>query len=276
MDNTYTLQLKAHLLDMLRWFHTLCVDNNLRYYALGGTMLGAVRHGGFIPWDDDVDVGMPRSDYERLESIVKQVKQDRYILETPRSTAKDFNYCFTKLYDANTTLVENTRYRIKRGLYIDIFPLDGMGNNLSESKKHFAKINRRFSFFLARTTGIRKGRSPLKNAAVILSQAIPDFCLNDKKLLASVERVSREKDFDQCVYGGNPYGAWRYKEIMPTAVMGIPTLYKFEDMKIYGAERPDEYLTNLYGDWRKLPPMDKRVSHHDYLEMDLHRSYLEE
>ena len=82
MDKT-TKELQRHLLGMLIWFHDFCVKNNIRYYALGGTMLGAARHQGFIPWDDDIDVGIPRTDYEKLISLIGNRKIDYYYLETP-------------------------------------------------------------------------------------------------------------------------------------------------------------------------------------------------
>ena len=91
-----------------------------------------------------------------------------------------------------------------------------------------------------------------------------------KKLTAKCSRYS----WDDCEWIGNLVGAWRFKEVMPKAYMGTPKKYKFEDTVIYGSEDADAYLTNLYGDWRKLPPEEKRVTHHDYIECDLNRSYL--
>ena len=274
MQEVSNKEIQKYLLEAFRWFHGFCVENDLRYFALGGTMLGAARHQGFIPWDDDVDVGMPRKDYDRFCALMNDRLGHRYILETPDSEAKDFNYCFAKLYDTETTLVENLRYKTRRGLFIDIFPLDGMGDNEEESRKTFSRIDRRFKLIVAHTTGLRKGRSFLKNTAVIISQTILDPFINDKKAIKKLNELAAEKDFDSCVYGGNTFGAWRYKEIMPSSIMGRPTLYKFEDMEVYGSEDCDAYLTHLYGDWRKLPPEDKRVSHHDYLELDLNKPYI--
>lgn len=92
--------LQKKLLDLFTWFHDFCVENKITYYALGGTMLGAARHKGFIPWDDDVDVGIPRADYERLKTIVAQTETGKYMFEFPDSEDELFATPYTKLYDA--------------------------------------------------------------------------------------------------------------------------------------------------------------------------------
>lgn len=272
-EANYDKQLKEKLLEMFKWFHCFCVDNNLRYFALGGTMLGAVRHNGFIPWDDDIDVGMPRKDYEKLASLMRKGDCGIYTIETPNSLDEGFLYTFSKIYDTTTTLVENTRIPLRRGVYIDVFPLDGLGSSLQESKKRFEKIDFYFKLLLTRATGIRKGRNVLKNFAVALAGLIPDFLINNKKIQKHIDELCKEKDYDEFTYGGNLLGAWRFKEVMESKIMGTPTLYHFENLMIYGAEHYDEYLTHLYGDWRKLPPEEKRVTHHDFLELDLEKPY---
>lgn len=268
-------ELQSKLLDMLSWFHGFCEENSLRYYMIGGTMLGAYRHGGFIPWDDDIDVGMPRDDYERLEMLLSEKNNGRYVLETPNTDAKDYFYAFSKLYDTSTTLVENTRYKLKRGIYIDIFPLDGMGNTREEAEKNYSGVYRLHNLLLTRVVGIRKGRKWYKNLAVTIARAVPNFILDNKKLLLRFVDKCKKYDFDECEWGGNLVGAWRFKEIMPREILGEPTLYDFEGVKAYGVEKPDEYLTYLYGDWRKLPPIEKQVTHHDYITCDLERSYID-
>lgn len=266
-------KLKRMLLDMLKWFHAFCEANDLRYYALGGTMLGAVRHEGFIPWDDDIDIGMPREDYNKLEELFAKAPSQRYILETPNTPAKDFNYPFSKLYDTTTTLIENNKYKIKRGIYLDIFPLDGIGNSMEEARKNYKSIGRTYNLLLARATGIRKGRKFYKNLSVIAFRLIP---INTKRILGTLTKKCSRYSWGDCSWGGNLAGAWRFREVMPKKYMGKPTLYKFEDTLIYGAENADAYLTNLYGDWRELPPPEKRITHHDYVLMDLERSYKEQ
>lgn len=269
-------ELQTMLLEMFQWFHELCEENGLRYYAIGGTALGAVRHQGFIPWDDDIDVGMPRSDYERLEEIMKARAQDLYILETLNSGGEEYFYPCAKLYDTRTTLIENTRLKIKRGIYLDIFPLDGIGNSEIESKQNYRPIYWKFNLFLTRVVGIRQGRNKLKNAAVMVARLIPEKILDNRKLLQSLNEDCKKYNFDDCMWVGNLMGAWRFKELVPKEFLGEPTLYEFEGRQFYGPEKSDQYLTCIYGNWRQLPPVEKQVSHHDFIDFDLHKSYLEE
>ena len=117
-------QQQEKLLKILSWFHEYCGRYDLRYYVLGGTMLGAVRHNGFIPWDDDIDVGMPRSDYERLRELSKSIKnQGNYLIEFPGEDNPEYSYFAAKVYDTSTTLIEKQRKPIKRGIYLDVFAL---------------------------------------------------------------------------------------------------------------------------------------------------------
>ena len=259
-------------LNLLKELDNFCAANDIHYSLAFGTLIGAIRHKGFIPWDDDIDLGMPRSDYQKLERIMSSMGDSRYVLETPNSLAKDFFYPYAKLYDTTTTLIENLKHRIVRGVFIDIFPLDGLGDSLEEAESNYKKVERKRNLLLMKTSGIRKGRDLYKNLSVILARFLP---INEKKLLHEVAEKANVYSFDEAAYGGNAFGAWRFKEIMPTRYMGKPTLYHFEHFQIYGAEHADEYLTKLYGDWRQLPPEEKRVTHHDFVECDLEHSWLE-
>lgn len=269
-------ELQKNLLEMFTWFHGVCEQHHLRYYMLGGTMLGAVRHKGFIPWDDDIDVGMPRADYDRLEQLLRQNPDARYVLETPCSEAKDYFYPFGKIYDTHTTLIENTRVKIKRGIYLDIFPLDGIGCSEQDARRRYKPVHWKHTLLLTRVTGIRKGRTWWKNAAVKGARLIPEKILNNKQLLLNLEKACEKYAFDDSLWIGNLVGAWGFKEIMPKEYFGEPTLYEFESQMMYGPQQADKYLTSLYGDWRKLPPKEEQVSHHDFIEFNLNKSYLED
>lgn len=272
MENN-DLALKKMLVDMFAWFHQFCEQNNLQYYMLGGTLLGAIRHQGFIPWDDDIDVGMPRSDYQRLEALLKN-RSERYVLETPNSENNDYYYPFSKLYDTETTLVENTRSKIKRGIYLDIFPLDGAGNTVAEGLVAFKRVKSRRLLLLSMTTGLRPGRSFYKNTVVSVMNAIPDWVINRKKLLISLDSLCARKPFEDCEWVVNFMGNWMEREMMPKQVFGKPESYIFENMLVYGPSDYEAYLSSLYGDWRQLPPVEQQHSHHDFLYLDLEHSYL--
>ena len=185
-------KLNSKLVEMLGWFHNFCVENDLVYYLSSGTMLGAARHEGMIPWDDDIDVMMPREDIKKLEKLMKS-QSGRYVLETPNTEASDFFYAFPKIYDTTTTLVENTRKKIKRGIYIDIFPLDAMGNTEEEAAKHLKKIRKSFNMLLCKTTGFRKGRKLHKNLAVALFRILP---ISGKRLLKKVVSLCEERKWE--------------------------------------------------------------------------------
>ncbi len=262
--------LQGKLLDMLSWFDGYCRQEGLRYYLLGGSALGAARHQGFIPWDDDIDVGMPREDYEKLRSL--QAEHGKYLFEFP-SEKKDFVYAYGKLYDVTTTLIEHTRYKTKRGIFIDIFPLDGMGDSYEESLKRFKEIDGKVNLLSTLTCALRKGRKLYKNLAIIAMRLVPPFLLSRKKLVKKIETLSKARSFDECGYVANCVGNWHEKEISKREWFGTPKEYDFEGIKVFGAEDMDGYLTALYGDWRTPPPPEKQVTHHDYTYLNLEEPY---
>lgn len=279
MDKIYNgenhlTELQKRLLDMFIWYHNFCREHNLKYYMAGGTMLGAVRHKGFIPWDDDIDVIMPRSDYEMFLKITANKVFGKYTVESNSSPKKDFLYVYTKVYDTESVLTENTRQRVRRGIYLDVFPIDGAGNSQEEAQRNFTKIHHRHNFLLSRVCALRKGRSLYKNAAILLTHCIPSCFLNDKKLADKIDDMCKTVDYDSALYVANLLGNWGVREIMPKSVIGNPTEYIFEGHTVYGIENYDEYLTRLYGDYMTPPPPEKQVTHHDYIECDLNESYL--
>lgn len=260
---------------MLKWFDSFCRENGLTYYALGGTVLGAVRHEGFIPWDDDVDVGMPRRDYDRLAELMGQMPGGRYCLETPYSESPTYCYPFSKLYDTTTTLIEHKRRPVQRGVFLDIFPLDGLGTDRRAALRRFRAVQWDYRFFLTRVAAWRKGRRLMKNLAAVIIGAIPRCMIDDRRLRIRLDARCRTWDWDTSVWGGSLLGAGGEREVLPRELFGEPKEYRFEDMWLYGPEDAEGYLCRLYGDWRRLPPEERRVSHHDFLLLDLDRPYRE-
>lgn len=267
-------KMQEKLLCMFKWFHTFCEENNLTYYALGGTALGAVRHNGFIPWDDDIDIGMPRPFYERLVRILKEENTfGRYVIEYPLEK-KDSMYPFLKLYDTSTTLVENVRKHPKRGIFIDIFPLDGIGDSLEDSIHNYKKIVFWINLLNTKICALRKGRSWKKNIAIILSGLLPNKMLGKEVLIKKINGFGKAIDYNKSAYCINLFGAWKEREISEKQWFGTPRPVRFEDVLIYVPEKVEKYLTNLYGNYMQLPPAEERLTHHDFIELDLEKSYI--
>ena len=266
-------ELQRKLLEMIKWLHDFITKHGLKYYICGGTMIGAARHKGFIPWDDDVDIAMPRDDYEKLCDLLKK-PIDHYVIETPHTGNKDFLYTFAKFYDIDTTMVEVSKETVCRGVYIDVFPLDGLGSTIEDARRNFGKIDRLFSLYSSRVLAVRPGRKFYKNAAIRLVQTLPEFVINTKRLQLKVDEACREHDYDECEIVGNLVGAWRFRDVVEKSVIGDPVPYKFENITVFGVSDFDAYLTHLYGAWREFPPKEQQVSHHEFVECDLHKPYL--
>lgn len=258
-------ELQSRLLEIMKWFHNFCVDNNLKYYMLGGTMLGAIRHKGFIPWDDDMDVGMPREDYMRFIELTKNLKHDIFFVESIYSCSDTFSYPACKVYDKNSTLIEHTRRPIIRGIFLDVFPLDSVEYNY----KKINKVILRHKILLSQRVAFRTGRNFLKNVSVFISRLLPySDKLIVKKLINLDTKIISLKT-SKSNYVANFYGAWGMKEVMPLRVFGEPTLYSFEDSVFFGPECSHDYLKHIYGQYNVLPPLEKRKTHHDFMYLNL-------
>ena len=123
------------ILSILKEFINICEENNLTYYALGGTLLGAVRHQGFIPWDDDIDIGMPREDYEKFKKIASNVLPENY--KFLNEDILNYKKAFSVIRDDSTKIIMNySKEELVESLWIDIFPLDGMPSNVLKKKIH--------------------------------------------------------------------------------------------------------------------------------------------
>ena len=268
-------ELQSKLLEAFSYLHDTCIENNLTYVASGGTLLGAVRHKGFIPWDDDVDVWMPRPDYEKLKVIMKTHLNPKYVFETPGDNTGGHYYAFGKFYDTSTTAVEKTKFNARKGIYIDIFPLDGVGKTEAERDKIFKKMHLRNMLMASRISVPRKERSALKNLAIRVSSLLPESLLNTEKVIERFDNACKKLPYDESAYVGVLSGSYGLRDVIPKKWIEKPELYDFETIKICGVPNYDEYLTYIFGDWRKLPPKEKQVSLHDFEYLDLNHGYLE-
>lgn len=269
-------ELQSKLLEAFSYLHDVCVANGLRYYACGGTLLGAVRHHGFIPWDDDIDVWMPRPDYEKLKVIMREKEAGgRYVFEAPGANDGHHYYAMGKLYDTTTTLVEKQKHRIRKGVFIDIFPLDGLGNSTEERDKRYKKMHLRNMMIASRISVPRKERSTFKNMAIRVSSLLPESVLDTRKVIERFDLECKKIPYENSRYVGVLMGSLGMQDVIEKEILQSTRLYDFETIQIYGTTEYDRLLTYIYNDWRKLPPVEKRVTLHDFEELDLHHGYLD-
>ena len=133
--------LQEKQLNILKYFIKVCEKHNLQYFLVGGSTLGAIRHKGFIPWDDDIDVGMPRKDYDKFVELQSEFEGTPYFIQTFK-TDPCYIYNYGKLRDSSTTFIENTfkQHRINHGVWIDIFPIDGFSKEMMPREKLAKKV----------------------------------------------------------------------------------------------------------------------------------------
>ncbi len=263
------------LTEELKFLIDYCDRHGLNYFVIGGTLLGAVRHKGFIPWDNDIDFGLPRPDYERFIEMFSK-EDGRYRVETSYSDAPEFLYKFSKLYDTTTTVIEDTQKPCKRGIFIDIIPLDGIGNTWLSAKLHFLPIYVLNTFLTANVISERWDRPNWLNRVIRFVGYIPAKFVNTKKLLAKLDRMCKKRDFYSSKYGGVLNGGYGLRDIVETKLFTEKAEYDFEYLKVKSVEDYDAYLTHLYGDWRKPPEGDRKKSDHEFAFVDLNKSYLED
>lgn len=267
-DNSELRRLQLVELENMRIFSELCDRHGLRYYLVGGTMLGAIRHHGFIPWDDDMDVGMPRPDYERFIEIARKDMPEGYSFLNYKHN-KDYKRYFSRIVNNDVKVVNasNTKV-IEENAWLDIFPFDGMPDCKLKQKLHFwhMTIIRFFyhaSCFDELVNLNRPGRAwYLQMAIKFISVTHIGSHMNTKKLMKRMERGLMKYPYDQCKYMISFFGSYMEKEIVDKKLLGKGTEYQFETLMLNGPEKYDEFLTHFYGDYMK-PPKDADKDKHN-------------
>lgn len=268
-------EIQKRILDIFSCFHDICEDNGLKYYACSGTMLGAVRHKGFIPWDDDMDVMMPRPDFEKFKLIASK-KHGHYIFEAPGCNRGNYYYSNGKYFDASTTVIEEGRFCSKRGVFLDVFPLDGLGNTEAELIVRYKFLHFFKRLIDCRVASLKKEKGIVKNALVLISRIIPEFVLDTQKLREMFDNSCAKYRFDSSKYVGVIAGSYGMRDVIERSLLDDPKLYDFETVKIWGVSNYDKYLSGVYGDWRQLPPVENRKTGHNFIFVDLNTPYLDD
>lgn len=261
-------QIKKKGLYILKEFDKVCRENNLRYSLIYGTLLGAVRHGGFIPWDDDVDVCMLREDYEKLRRIAPKALPKNLFYQC-HETDKEYFQLFDKIRMNDTVFKEKyyTKYHMHHGIYIDIFPCDNIPKNAFKRKMQLISYQFYRIGLMTRYLDSDQRAGVKKYASRILGKLYSIFPMD--YLYAKAEEKAtiydKEKTDEVFIFADN---------IACNSTIDCQSMLSLKKINFEGAsfsciENYKQYLQNQYGNYMQLPPENERVSKHELVELKL-------
>ena len=243
---------------MMSKIHDFCVNRNIRYSLGGGTLLGAVRHKGYIPWDDDIDIMLPRPDYD---SFIKEFAGYDEDLDIQNYfTDPTYPWSWTRVCNNKTILY--SRHAIC-GIFIDVFPVDGLPseNVIEDYHKKVLKLKKHVSY----TNKFNDDRIERNGAIRMVKKSIKSILyLGHSRAVNNLEKCLRSYPFEASNYAGAIIGMYGVKEHMKAEVFKKYITLPFEGYNFMCIADYDAYLTKHYGDYMQLPPKEKQVTHHKF------------
>lgn len=268
--------LQDKMLDILKYFISVCEKNNLRYWLAGGSCLGALRHSGFIPWDDDLDVYMPRRDYEKLWKIMGGGKIDDHFILCRTTKEKNYHHRVMQIVDLNTTFIHSRSKDedIEHGIYIDIIPIDACPNNVFQRFAQFfnavvfsiCNIQQKPEYNGGKLTGLM-GIGTSVMLGIIRSQDAR------YRRWSKAEKRMTKYNWDKCSH--IKCITSQFHELMtafPKEWFG-DRKERFEDIFASVPSNAEAYCKAMYGDYMAIPPKEKQVVRHHTEHIDLNESY---
>lgn len=251
-------EIKPIQLDILNKFADYCEKSNLRYTLAYGTLIGSIRHKGYIPWDDDIDIAMPRPDYDRFIKNFNGKYENLLVYATEINPK--FRYSFAKISNEKTKLIENSNLISNIGINIDVFPIDGI---LKEDLKRLKRQVFYKKMLLLKIIRVNKNRSFIKNIILTLGKILlfwlPIKVINNKMIKNSKKYSFEEQDFCCNIsFGGIE------NKILPKDYFLEYIEHRFENRSFKVIKCYHEWLKSIYGDYMKFPPIEEQVTHHDY------------
>lgn len=259
---------KKIILELLTYVDKVARKNNIQYSLGGGTLLGAIRHRGFIPWDDDADIMLARPDYEKLICVLKNNKKYKLLVNDFSDNGKrELPYLYAKLVDSRTG-VDSINYESSdMGVFIDIFPIDGIPNDQDERSAYVSKVRSdikkvqrsNIHYYWMATS---KTKRVEKKILLFPNYVLTKLNMNMNKRLTLINSEMLRYDIFE-----SDYATWlgtMYDEAYPSSLFSEFIDVYFENRSFKAIKDYKHYLENLYGDYMQLPPESKRIQHSFY------------
>lgn len=252
-------ELRVVQLDILQYIHDFCIKNSINYSLAYGTLLGSVRHGGYIPWDDDIDIAMPRKDYEKFLTLFHDDRNIYQVYECRKN--KDYKIAFAKVCD-NRTLINERANTKKIGIFIDVFPIDDLCDTYEDSLKLFNSYQNIRLAVQVKGRLIRDVKKWWKRILMVLLKIrfyrydINTHLCNTNNILA--KHYNPTSHYVGLVVDGNT------NEIVKRETWSSFARILFENRSFMAVKNVDDYLKHAYGDYMKLPPIEQQVPKHDF------------
>ena len=265
MNGKNLSQLQAEELKLLKIFIKLCDVNDLTYYLCGGSFLGAVRHQGFIPWDDDIDVAMPRPDFEKFLKIAPDLLPDNTYLSTYKRGKEHITLVAQIFNKKKNFLLNNAAKKVPTAAWLDILVIDGaptqgIKRKIFGIRYMYYRMLSQFSHF-DEIVNLNKKRPWYENAAIKFAQVSKiEQILDPIKIGDKFHALLKSNKYDECNEVATFMGAAKMKEIVPKDYYGTGKIYQFEDIYVRCPDKL-EYLVHFYGDYMTLPPINERNRH---------------
>lgn len=255
-------EIKQIEFSILKEFKSFCENNDITFYLSNGTLLGAAKYKGFIPWDDDVDVFVPRKDYNRLMEIYQD--SERYRLFS-YEREKEFRFPFAKLCDMRTIKEEPVNNGVKLGLDIDIFPLDSWSEEYSKALREVKKATKNYRWLSFAKLQNANAANPVKRfikAIVLLLVKAVGWRYFLKNM---IKEATSDAKKESCFLGCKVWPIYGVREIIPATVFENTVTVEFEGEVFPAPVGYDTYLRSLYGNYELDPPPEKQKTHHSFI-----------
>ena len=260
-------EIQQESLKILVKIDEICRKENLKYVLAYGTLIGAIRHKGFIPWDDDIDIMMPRKDYIKFQNYIFEHENELYPLKIcTREKTKNYEHYIPRVTNVKFKYINMYKRKPDMGLgtFVDIYPVDNFGNDSSakEVSDRISKINFDFGIYLNGWSNTELYKTLIKYPLHII-QRIKKGKNYQLRVNKEIDQIISESFSDNDKYIGVPTWLWRFVQYKREWLDEIIET-DFEGYKFFVPKHYDEILTAEYGDYMKLPPEDERAPHHSY------------